>query len=53
MELLGEKNWWIPKWLDRRLPRLNIEGPELEALHARVTDVPEHEDEEPELVGAP
>ncbi len=26
MELLGEKNWWIPRWLDRILPRLNVEG---------------------------
>jgi putative drug exporter of the RND superfamily len=26
MELLGAKNWWLPKWLDRLLPRLNIEG---------------------------
>ena len=27
MELLGDKNWWLPKWLDRLLPRLNVEGP--------------------------
>ena len=27
MELLGERNWWIPKWLDRVLPSLNVEGP--------------------------
>lgn len=26
MELLGHKNWWLPKWLDRILPRLNVEG---------------------------
>ena len=26
MELLGEKNWWLPKWLDRILPSLNVEG---------------------------
>ena len=26
MELLGEANWWLPGWLDRRLPRLNVEG---------------------------
>ncbi|MGB0113580.1 MAG: MMPL family transporter [Ilumatobacteraceae bacterium] len=26
MELLGDKNWWIPKWLDRILPRLDVEG---------------------------
>jgi RND superfamily putative drug exporter len=27
MELLGDKNWWIPKWLDRILPRVHIEAP--------------------------
>ena len=26
MELLGARNWWMPKWLDRVLPRLNVEG---------------------------
>ena len=26
MELLGDKNWWLPKWLDRLLPTLNVEG---------------------------
>ena len=26
MELLGSKNWWIPKWLDRIVPRLDIDG---------------------------
>jgi RND superfamily putative drug exporter len=26
MKLLGERNWWVPGWLDRILPRLDIEG---------------------------
>lgn len=26
MELLGDRNWWIPKWLDRVLPRIHVEG---------------------------
>jgi RND superfamily putative drug exporter len=26
MELLGDANWWLPKWLDRRLPNVHIEG---------------------------
>jgi RND superfamily putative drug exporter len=26
MELLGERNWWLPAWLDRLLPSLNVEG---------------------------
>ena len=24
MELLGRRNWWIPRWLDRVLPRLHV-----------------------------
>ncbi len=24
MKLLGERNWWIPSWLDRRLPRVHF-----------------------------
>lgn len=27
MELLREANWWMPRWLDRILPNLHIEGP--------------------------
>ncbi|SOE01481.1 MMPL family transporter [Blastococcus haudaquaticus] len=26
MELLGRANWWLPAWLDRRLPHLTVEG---------------------------
>jgi RND superfamily putative drug exporter len=26
MALLGRANWWLPRWLDRRLPRLTVEG---------------------------
>ncbi|HZY08734.1 MAG TPA: MMPL family transporter, partial [Ilumatobacteraceae bacterium] len=39
MELLGDRNWWIPKWLDRILPRLDVEGHHLDEI------VPEEEDE--------
>ncbi|NUS14762.1 MAG: MMPL family transporter [Streptomyces sp.] len=27
MHVLGDANWWLPGWLDRRLPRLSIEAP--------------------------
>jgi len=27
MELMGDKNWWFPAWLDRLLPSINVEGP--------------------------
>jgi RND superfamily putative drug exporter len=26
MELLGNKNWWIPAWLNKLLPKINVEG---------------------------
>ncbi len=26
MELLGDKNWWMPAWLDRIIPTLDVEG---------------------------
>ena len=26
MELLGARNWWLPRWLDRLIPNLRIEG---------------------------
>jgi RND superfamily putative drug exporter len=26
MELLGDKNWWLPKWLDKLLPHVAVEG---------------------------
>ncbi|WP_033415480.1 MMPL family transporter [Streptomyces canus] len=37
LALLGDKAWWLPKWLDRALPRVDVEG---EAL-TRAADSPE------------
>ena len=28
MHLFGDANWWLPRWLDRRLPHLAIEPPQ-------------------------
>ncbi|HEX5594371.1 MAG TPA: MMPL family transporter [Solirubrobacterales bacterium] len=28
MQLLGERNWWIPDWLERILPRIEVEASE-------------------------
>ncbi|WP_294945029.1 MMPL family transporter [uncultured Microbacterium sp.] len=30
MALLGEKAWWMPRWLDRALPHFDIEGEAVE-----------------------
>jgi RND superfamily putative drug exporter len=27
MQLLGERNWWLPGWLDRLIPRMELEAP--------------------------
>jgi RND superfamily putative drug exporter len=42
MELLGDKNWWLPRWLDRIIPNLNIEGTEPPPLDGG--DGPDHDD---------
>jgi RND superfamily putative drug exporter len=26
MHWLGRANWWLPAWLDRRMPKLQVEG---------------------------
>jgi RND superfamily putative drug exporter len=37
MELLGDRNWWLPRWIDRILPTIDVEG------HADHEDEPEDE----------
>jgi RND superfamily putative drug exporter len=27
MHIFGPKNWWLPAWLDRRMPQLSVEPP--------------------------
>jgi RND superfamily putative drug exporter len=44
MALLGDKAWWLPKWLDKILPNVDIEGEKLRQA------LPESDDA---LVGAP
>ncbi|MFE3774785.1 MMPL family transporter [Streptomyces sp. NPDC059122] len=38
MHLLGGANWWLPAWLERRLPRLSIEPPAEPGTPAERTD---------------
>jgi RND superfamily putative drug exporter len=33
MHLAGKHAWWIPKWLDRILPDVDVEGASLERSH--------------------
>jgi len=37
LALLGERAWWLPRWLDRVLPRVDVEG---ESLTRTVTPTP-------------
>ena len=46
MELLGDRNWWLPKWLNRILPKIDVEG------HHRSDPLPSELDEEPETVSS-
>ncbi|GLY16694.1 membrane protein [Kineosporia sp. NBRC 101677] len=34
MHLLGDKAWWLPKWMDRIIPDIDVEGAKLERAHS-------------------
>ena len=36
MSLAGEWAWWTPRWLDRLLPNVDVEGAVLERRHPHV-----------------
>jgi RND superfamily putative drug exporter len=33
MYLMGDRAWWLPRWLDRLLPNVDVEGERLERAH--------------------
>ncbi|MET7907078.1 MMPL family transporter [Streptomyces avermitilis] len=41
LALLGKRAWWLPKWLDRALPNVDVEG---EGLRAHDSDRPKDGD---------
>ena len=52
MALMGDANWWLPGWLDRILPHIDVEGASvLEALEVAVPDDASELDDDRELVG--
>ena len=51
MHLLGDAAWWMPKWLDRILPNVDVEGASLERTHP-VAHTAESTTE-PEVAAAP
>lgn len=46
--LMGDTAWWLPRWLDRLLPVIDVEGESLDRDHASAQW---REEREPELVG--
>ncbi|MBB2924075.1 MMPL family transporter [Cellulomonas cellasea] len=40
MHLAGDKAWWLPHWLDRLLPDVDVEGSALERRHPHVAHAP-------------
>lgn len=42
MALLGDKAWWVPKWLDRLTPNMDVEGA---ALSEKMSENIQHERE--------
>ncbi|MGW5625037.1 MMPL family transporter [Streptomyces olivaceus] len=46
LALLGKRAWWLPRWLDRALPNVDVEGEGLRTAEGRRSDP----DEDRELV---
>ena len=42
LHLAGDAAWWLPRWLDRLLPDVDVEGAKLERRHPHI----EHHDED-------
>ncbi|MFE1952645.1 MMPL family transporter [Streptomyces sp. NPDC059524] len=47
MALLGRSAWWLPKWLDRLLPNVDVEGEKLHRDLAAAEPAPEEREFEP------
>jgi RND superfamily putative drug exporter len=47
LELLGERTWKLPRWIDQRLPHVNIEGSSARELatpsESEVDELPDRE----------
>jgi putative drug exporter of the RND superfamily len=44
VQLLGEKAWWLPRWLDRLLPNISLEGHLVNNSDPKGTPLPGHPD---------
>ncbi|CAM3669349.1 MMPL family transporter [Smaragdicoccus niigatensis] len=50
MFLMGEKAWYLPKWLDRILPKVDVEGESLQKAKVVDSAIDGDKDDEKELV---
>ncbi|MEV8320967.1 MMPL family transporter [Streptomyces sp. NPDC059900] len=50
LALLGKKAWWLPRWLDRALPNVDVEGEGLRDLDSAGKQGPGDDDRELERV---
>jgi RND superfamily putative drug exporter len=50
--LLGDKAWWLPRWLDRLLPNVDVEGDSLKKYRLRLQELAQvsDDDEDRDLV---
>ncbi|MGW2984041.1 MMPL family transporter [Streptomyces goshikiensis] len=53
MILLGKANWWLPGWLDRALPRIDIEGGDHAPPPGPATEPEPEPEAEPDPEAAP
>lgn len=53
MILLGKANWWLPGWLDRALPRIDIEGGDHAPPQGPTTEPEPEPEAEPDPEAAP
>lgn len=51
MKLLGDANWWIPRWLDRALPTIDVDGEASLPVRATASVGPDPDDARLEHVG--
>lgn len=52
LALLGHKAWWLPKWLDRLLPNVDVEGESLRKHLGDSGDASDGPDKDRELINA-
>ncbi|MEV5838757.1 MMPL family transporter [Nocardia sp. NPDC052112] len=45
LALLGDKAWWLPRWLQKILPNVDIEGEDLRRIDTHTDDAPDDKEE--------